>query len=249
MPRSELPPPLPPEARTVGQLIAESLRLYGARFWPSLSLGIGPAIVGAGLAELPRADAWLLVPTAGTAVWAAALVGACRLALDPPAGRTGVAFAAGCIAFVPLLVQRIVVVPGFDLLTLAFYGFVCLAVPAALVEELSLRAALRRAVQLARADYVHALGSLAALVITIFLTGLMLVLLLHGLTDQALRVAALVALLLLAPIFLLGTALLYLDQSARVVESAPRPRRKRDADVHPALEPDAAGRTAAEVEP
>jgi hypothetical protein len=229
--------------------MAESLRLYGARFWPSLSLGIGPAIVGAGLAELPRSYAWALVPTVGTAVWAAALVAACRLALAPPAGRTGVAFAAGCIAFLPLLLQRIAVAPGFDLVTLAFFGFVCLAVPAALVEGRSLVDSLRRGVQLARADYVHALGSLAALVITIFLTGLMLVLLLHGLTDQALRVAALIALLVLAPVFLLGTALLYVDQAARVVESAPRPRRLRDADVHPALEPDAAGRADPEVEP
>ena len=36
MARTQLPPPLPPETRTVGQLVAESIRLYGARFWPSL---------------------------------------------------------------------------------------------------------------------------------------------------------------------------------------------------------------------
>ena len=28
----ELPPPLPPERRTVGQAVAEAVRLYGARF-------------------------------------------------------------------------------------------------------------------------------------------------------------------------------------------------------------------------
>jgi hypothetical protein len=249
VPRKPLPPPLPPESRPVGQLVAESLRLYGSRFWPSLALGIGPALVGAGLVELPRSYVWLLVPTLGTAIWSAALVAATRLALDPPAGRNGVAFLAGCVAFLPLLVQRIAVVPGFDLITLAFFGFVCLAVPAALVERRPLREALWRGAQLARADYVHALGSLAALVITIFLTGLMLVLLLHGVTDQAVRVAALMAIVVLTPLFLLGTALLYVDQAARVVESAPRPRRKRDADVHPALEPDAAGRADPEVEP
>jgi hypothetical protein len=233
----------------VGQLVAESLRLYGARFWRSLALGIGPVLVGAGLVELPHVLAWTLVPTVGTVVWAAALVAACRLALGAEGGRVSVAFFIACIGFLPLLGQRILVLPGFDLVTLAFYGFVCLAVPAALVERLSLRAALRRGVQLARADYVHALGSLAALVITIFITGLMLVLLLHGLSDQAIRVAALLSLFLLSPVFLLGTALLYVDQAARVVESAPRPRRRRNADVHPALEPDAAGRADAEVEP
>jgi hypothetical protein len=249
VPRTELPPPLPPESRTVGQLVAESLRLYGSHFWPSLGLGVGPALVGAGLVELPKTYAWALVPTIGTAIWAAALVGANRLALGPPPGRNGVAFAAAFLAFLPLLLQRIAVVPGFDLLTLGFFGFVCLAVPAALVERRPLREALWRGAQLARADYVHALGSLATLVITIFLTGLTLVLLLHGVTDQALRIAALLAIVVLSPLFLLGSALLYVDQAARVVKSAPRPRRKRDADVHPALEPDAAGRADAEVEP
>jgi len=205
----------------VGQLVAESLRLYGARFWASLALGIGPVLVGAGLVGLPRMLVWTLVPTVGTALWAAAFVGACRLALDVQGGRVAVAFVAGFIAFLPLLVQRIVVVPGCDLVTLAFFAFVSLAVPAALVERRSLPGALRRAVELARADYVHELGSLAALVITIFLSGLVLVLLLHGFGDQAIRVAALIALFLLAPVFLLGAALLYVDQAARVVASAP----------------------------
>jgi hypothetical protein len=249
VPRRELPPPLPPETRTVGQLVAESLRLYGARFWPSLALGIGPALVGAAIAELPRTLEWALVPTVGTALWSAAYIGACRLALGTGSGNVGIAFAAGCIAFAPLLVQRIAVVPGFDLVTLAYFAFVSLAVPAALAERLSLGAAVRRGTQLARADYVHALGSLATLVITIFLSGLVLVVVLHGFGDQAIRAAALISLLVLAPVFLLGAALLYVDQSARVVSSAPRPRRRRDGDVHPALEPDGAGRADAEVEP
>ena len=249
MPRRELPPPLPPETRTVGQLIAESLRLYGARFWPSLALGIGPALVGAAIVELPRTLEWLLVPTVGTALWSAAYIGACRLALETQPANAAVAFVAGCIGFAPLLVQRIAIVPGFDLVTLAFFAFVSLAVPAALVEGLSLGDALRRGTRLARADYVHSLGSLAALVIVIFLSGLVLVILLHGFGDQAIRAAALIALLVLAPVFLLGAALLYVDQSARVVSSATRPRRRRDADVHPALEPDGAGRADAEVEP
>jgi hypothetical protein len=68
---------------------------------------------------------------------------------------------------------------------------------------------------LARADYVHELGSLATLVLTIFLSGLVLVVVLHGFGDQAIRVAALLALLVLAPVFLIGAALLYLDQAAR----------------------------------
>ena len=41
-----LPPPLPPENRTVGQLVAETLKLYGNHFWVALALGAGPAVVG-----------------------------------------------------------------------------------------------------------------------------------------------------------------------------------------------------------
>src|SRR5256885_10755602 len=49
------PPPLPPETRTVGQLVAETIRLYGSRFWRALALGIAPAAAGLVLAEAPGA--------------------------------------------------------------------------------------------------------------------------------------------------------------------------------------------------
>jgi hypothetical protein len=241
--RSELPPPLPPETRTVGQLVAESVRLYGARFWASLALGFGPAAVALMLAELPDPLVWALVPTVGTALWALAYIGACRIALAAVARNVGVAFAVGFVAFLPVVLQRILIVPGFDL-----FALVGLAVPAALVERVGFAAALRRGTQLARADYVHVLGSLATLVITTFLTGLVLFFLLNDVGDQAVRIAAFLALLVLAPLFLLGAALLYVDQRARVVDSGTPTRRRHDADVHPALEPDVAGRPDAEVE-
>jgi hypothetical protein len=225
--RTELPPPLPPETRTVGQLVAESVRLYGARFWASLPLGFGPAAVALMLAELPRALVWALVPTVGTAIWTLAYIGACHVGLGVDTRNFAVAFAAGFIAFLPLVLQRILVVPGFDLVTLAFFAFVGLAVPAALVERRDLRDALRRGTQLARADYVHVLGSLATLVITTFLTGLVLFFLLRGVGDQAVRAAAFLALLVLAPLFLLGAALLYVDQSARVEARPPAAERAR----------------------
>jgi hypothetical protein len=205
--------------------VAESLRLYGARFWASLALGFGPAAVALVIVELPRVLVWALVPTVGTAIWALAYMGACRVGLDVGHENRRAAFAVGFVAFLPLLVQRIVVVPGFDLVTLAFFAFVGLGVPAALAEGLGFRDALRRGTQLARADYVHALGALATLVITTFLTGLVLFVLLQGVGDQAVRVAAFLALLVLAPLFLLGAALLYVDQRARVEASPSGPSR------------------------
>lgn len=249
MSRTELPPPLPPETRTVGQLVAESVRLYGARFWASLALGFGPAAVALMIAELPDVLEWTVIPLIGSAIWALAYIGACRvgLAIGVERRRVGVAFVLGVVAFLPLILQRVLVLPGFDIVTLAYFALVGLAVPVALVEGLGFRDSLRRGVQLARADFVHAFGSLATLVITTFLTGLVLFFLLRGVGDQALRVAAFLALLVLAPLFLLGAALLYVDQAARVVDSGPRPRRS-DADLHPALEPDGAGRSDPEVE-
>ena len=199
----------------MGQLVAESIRLYGRRFWPSLALGVGPAVVAVLLLELPRTLVWALLPVAGTAAWAAAFVGAVTIALGERT-NLAVAYAAAFVAFLPLVLQRIVVVPGFDLVTLAYFGLVSLAVPAAVAEGLGFRASLQRGFQLARADFVHALGSLATLVITIVLTGLVLVALLHGFGDQALKVAAVLAFIVLAPLFLLGAAMLYFDQAARV---------------------------------
>ena len=243
----ELPPPLPPETRTVGQLVAEALKLYGARFWPALALGIGPAVVGVADAELNGAARLVIVLGLGPLLLALSYAGA--VALVRPIGRGRfilVALVLGYVAFLPLCLSRLWIFPGIYLVALAWLALIGLAVPAALVERLGFPAAVRRGVALARADYVHALGSLATLAITIFLTGLILFFSLRALSDQAIRVAGLLALVVLAPIFVLGAAILYVDQEARV-ESRPRPRR-HDADLHSAFEPDRAGRSDAEVE-
>ena len=206
--------------RTVGQLVAEALRLYGARFWPSLALGIGPALTAVGLVTLPHTYSWVLIPTAGTVMWAAAYVAACRLALGVTGRNAGTALAVAAVAFLPLGITRVLGFYGSDLIALACFAFVVLGAAAALVEQLSLRDSFRRGAELARADYVHALGGIAALVITLLLSGLVLVLLLHGFGDQAVRAAAVISLLVLSPVFLLGTALLYVDQAARVTAPA-----------------------------
>jgi hypothetical protein len=248
--RSQLPPPLPPETRTVGQLVAESIRLYAARFWPSLALGIGPALVGVAAAELDGVARVVVVIGVGPLVLAASYAGA--VALVRPIGRgryVGVALAAGYLAFLPVCVSRLWIFPGIYLVALAWLALVGLAVPAALVERRGYADALRRGVQLARADYVHALGSLATLAITIFLTGLVIFFSLREGSGQALRIAAVLAFVVLAPLFVLGAAVLYVDQAARVESGGPRARRNSNGDVHPALQPDAAGRADAESEP
>jgi hypothetical protein len=249
VPRQPLPPPLPPETRTVGQLVAEALKLYAGRFWPSLSLGIGPALLGVAAAELGDPARVVVVVGVGPLLLASSYAGALALIRPTARGRhLATALAIGSVAFLPACIARLWIFPGIYLLALGWLAWIGMGVPAALVERRDLVPALRRATQLAKADYVHALGSLATLAITIFLTGLVLFFSLRELSDQALRIAGLLALLVLAPIFVLGMAVLYGDQEARV-ESGPRTRRNRDADLHPAVESDGAGRSDTEVKP
>ncbi len=229
----ELPPPLPPEQRTVGQVVAESIRAYGARFWLCLPLGLPlavaeQAIIGRGI------DFQIVVLCLFAPLFTVAFVAASLLVLRarPPRRRLLYAGAVGVLVW--LLAP---VLPA--LAWLALFG---LAVPVALVEPLGLRATLRRARQLAAADYVHALGSLCTLVIVVSLSAGVLTALLHGQAETARRVAAFLALLVLSPLLYLGSALLYVDQAARLVS-------RRDADLHPALDPDPTGRPDAQVEP
>src|SRR5947207_1416431 len=39
------PEPLPPETRTIGQLVAETVRLYRDHFWAALALGVARALL------------------------------------------------------------------------------------------------------------------------------------------------------------------------------------------------------------
>jgi hypothetical protein len=242
----ELPPPLPPAERTVGQLVGESIRLYGRRFWPSLVLGLPVAAITL-ISVHHSVTVQTLVLWAATPFLTAAYVGAVRLASPEPLERVALlrAFAVGIVVFLPVpVLVRIYVLPSVA--WLAFFG---LAVPAAAHEGLGFRDALARGRRLASTDYVHALGSLCTLAIVYFITRLMLLLLLHGQADAAVYAAAFVADLVVSPLLFLGPALLYFDQAARVVDSQPREKRRRDAGLHPAVDAHRAGRPDAEVEP
>jgi hypothetical protein len=212
------PAALPPETRTVGQLVAEAIQLYGRRFAASLLLGVPAAAVvalGSTLHGTARAAAVLAV---GAPLSSAALVRAVLIVhpSHPPRRTMLSALAAGLVVFVPALVARVVVFPGIYLLALAWIAATAFVVPALLVEGVGLRRAWPRSLRLASADAAHAVGGLATLTIAIVLTGLMLTFLLRGFSDQSLRLAAILALLVCTPLFFLGAALLYVDQAARV---------------------------------
>jgi ABC-type Na+ efflux pump permease subunit len=118
-----------------------------------------------------------------------------------------------------------------------------------MVEGLRFRGALVRGRQLGVADYAHALGSLAALVVVVGVAATTLSALLHSQGDNGQRVAVAISDLVLSPLLFLGAALLYIDQSARVGSNASDRRRRRDAHFHPLVDADPAGRHDAQVEP
>jgi hypothetical protein len=240
------PPPLPPETRTVGQLVAESIRFYARHFWRALALGISVAVIDAVAVSLSRTNAVVFEVVIAGPLLTISFVGASVLISERPTppGRTLVsAWIAGALAFVPFPFLAF----GFVLPALAWLAFVGLVVPVIVIERAPFRAAFRRAIELSRADYVHALGSLATLALTYFVARLGLFFLLRGGSGTAERTAGFIADLVLSPVIFLGGALLYYDQAARV-GSRPRPRR-RNADVHPAVQPDRTRRPDAQVEP
>jgi hypothetical protein len=238
----ELPPPLPPAERTVGQVVAETIRAYGERFWRVLPLGIPVAIVDQ-LSVRQSPGLQMVIWWAATPLFVAAYVYACSLMLGARPNRTAVAL--GVLLFLPFPALRaLFILPG-----IAWFALLGLAVPAAMVEGLRLRDALVRGRQLALTDYAHALGSLAALVVVVGVAATTLSALLHSQGDNGQRAAVLVSDLVLSPLLFLGAALLYLDQSARVGSDASDRRRRRDAHFHPPVDADPAGRHDAQVEP
>ena len=138
----ELPPPLPPETRTIGQVVAESVRLYQRRFWLSLSLGC-------------RWRRWTgsrsRYRTAGRSSSCLSQAQCCsaRRSSAPPRSPPTYCLtpvdhggARGGGARVPAVsVPRARLRPA----GLAWLAFLGLSVPAAVIERLGVRASLRRA--------------------------------------------------------------------------------------------------------
>jgi hypothetical protein len=202
------PAALPPAQRTVGQLVAESIGFYGDRFWPVLLLGL--PLLSIDVVSLHRSVAvQTLVAWAFGPFVCAAFVRACNLVLR--ARWSWTAFAVALIVYLPFpALLRLYVLPG-----VAWFGLIGLAVPAALAERVGVRAALKRGLQLGRADLAHAIGGLATLCIVYGLSRGVLLVLLHTQGDQAQKIALSLSDLVLSPLIFVGGALLYVDQAAR----------------------------------
>jgi hypothetical protein len=208
-----LPPPLLPENRTVGQLVAETLKLYGNHLWTSLSLGLSVTLINQ-VSAGHETGFQVLVLTAGAPLMAASFVGASAIVggVRPSAADWVRAIVVGAIVFVPAAFLTLLYV----LPAVAWLALVGLVVPVLVIERPGIAAAFRRAIELARVDYVHAVASLATLVVLFGLVKLTLTLLLRDLGDAGERAALGLGDLVVSPLLFLGSALLYVDQAARV---------------------------------
>jgi hypothetical protein len=208
------PAALPPAERTIGQLVAESIHFYGEHFWPCLVLGVPAACIAVLFSLVSHRTALLFAPTISAALISATFVYASTLVLEGVPGRRRLvaAWLLGWAVFAPApFLVLAFILPG--LLWLAAFGLV---VPVLVVEDVRPRAALPRAWRLARADFVHAVGSLFTLAVVVLLSQSVLVFVLRGFGDAADSVALFLASVVLSPLLFVGAALLYVDQAARV---------------------------------
>jgi hypothetical protein len=209
-------PPLPPAERTVGQLVAETIKLYGRRFMSALPIGLVVAAINQLTVDADRLAVGAILIGAAP-VFSAAYAYACQLEAESVARRSWlVAIVAGTIVFVPAALFF----PWFALAAVLWLGLAGLAVPAAMREGTSVAGSLRRGFELGRVDYLHAAGALATLVILFFLMRIGLALVLESQADNTVRTAIFLSDAVLAPMLFLGGAVLYEDQTARLERRA-----------------------------
>jgi hypothetical protein len=209
-----LPPPLPPAQRTVGQLVGEAMRAYGARFWQGLVLGI-PVVLANALVWRQSADdlGLVLLPPTALLISFSYLLAVGRVnGVSVRSRRGALAYVLAVLIFLPVpLFVAVFILPA--LIWLSLFG---LAVPAVLVEGLGVRAALARGLALARADFIHVLGGLATLALVVVISQFSLYFVLREYADNTRMIAAALAALVVSPVVFLGSALLYVDQVARL---------------------------------
>ncbi len=211
-----LPPPLPPAERTVGQLVAETIKLYGRHFMNALPIGLVVAAINQLTVDASRFAVGVILIGAAP-VFSAAYAYACQLEAERPPRRSWlVAIVAGSLVFVPAAL----LFPWFALAAVLWLGLAGLAVPAAIREGTTVAGSLRRGFELGRVDYLHAAGALATLVILFFLMRTGLALVLESQADNTVRTAIFLSDAVLAPMLFLGGAILYEDQTARLERRA-----------------------------
>jgi hypothetical protein len=203
----------------VGQLVGEAIRAYGARFWKSLVLGLPVVVANALVWARPSGDLRLtLLPITALLISASYVLALGFVTGANVRSRRGVvAYCLAVVLFLPVpLLVAIFILPA-----LVWLSLLGLAVPAVLVEGLGVRAALVRGIRLARADFAHVLGGLATLGLVVIISQFSLYFVLREYADNTRMIAAALAALVVSPVVFLGSALLYVDQEARLRHREP----------------------------
>ena len=197
----------------MGQVVAEAIKLYQGSFWRALALGIPVAVADQLIADRSNSEQILLLVAAAPA-FSLAYAAACaiRQGEHPPWRVWALAVVVGTLTFLPAAA----LFSWFAIAAVLWLGIAGHAVPAVMAERIGLVAALRRTVQLGRADYIHAAGSFATLALLFGLTRLALGLLLSSQADATVRVSIFLADLVISPLLYLGAAIVYVDLVARV---------------------------------
>ena len=213
----------------LGELLAETARLYGERFWGAL--GVGGVIAAAFVVALrvPEPVQTGVLVAAITLAYAATarLVSGDTFAeaWGQVAARLPVLVVLGIAVTVPFaVVARYLVLL---IAAAAWLGLVGFSIPVAMLERQSEPAgslwrigyALRRSLTLARAEYLHAFGVAAALTLVYVLVGTLVASALVGFADSGALAATTLVQVVFGPFFFIGLCVLYFEQTARALSS------------------------------
>lgn len=217
----------------IGDLLAASVRIYGAR--PVVFLGTGLIQAGALIATvwLPFAADLVIVALAFGIAYAVIV----RLVVGDSIEAAGrqtlellpVVASLGLLVGIPFSFAASFLI--FLIVAAAWLGLSTFAIPAAMVEAPDdthyagrIAHALRRTVELARVEYVHAFGVAAIMIVLTLLVGVVLSLALFSFAENGRIVAVALSQIVLSPFFFIGLSVLYFDQQARAEERGSAPR-------------------------
>jgi hypothetical protein len=209
----------------LSELLAETVRLYGHRFGAAIGIGIPSGAAFLATLATPTPLDVVILAVAFTLSYGAAA----RVTADDPLVE---AFAQAGLRVPVLLVLTLVVAVPFVLavtqlflvvLGVAWLGLMCFSVPVAMLEQdpearswfERIGFALSRSVALARVEYLHAVGIVAALVLLYVVLGIVLATALVGFAENGREIAVAISQVLLAPVFFFGLSVLYFEQKVR----------------------------------
>lgn len=231
--------PPPERPLKLGELLAETIRVYGERIWASLGLGAVVASAFLIATQTPAVLDVLVLSLVFTGSYAAAARLVAGDAFAEAWAQVGLRLPVLAVLMFIVAVPFAIAV-GYLLLLifavawLAFAGF---SIPVAMLERDPeaeswygrLSYALFRSVRLARAEYLHAAGIAAALVLLYLLVGNVIVAALIGFAESGDVAAVALVQVVMGPFFFLGLSVLYFEQRARAAVSSPRETSALDA--------------------